>query len=130
VVIPPGRSGRKRSFKVKLCWNKKGIKSLKKASGKATHGCTSAGKPKRGLKCKSGTTTTKRRKPAKRRAAPKRRRASAKKRSTRRKSTTKRYTFSVTKDFATLSNGKRKKGCRKVKGRYRCGYKGYRGGYR
>lgn len=98
VTIRPGASFRKRSFKRKLCWNKKGIKS----------NCD-----KNAVRC-GGSTSTKRR-------------GSSSKRSSVRRTTVSRNTsktFVAKASYARTKSGKIRKGCRKVSGVYRCQKRG------
>lgn len=98
VTIPPGRSFRNRSFKRKLCWGKKGIKS----------NCD-----KNAVSCGG------------RRSSATKRRSSAKR--SVRKTTVSRNTsktFVAKASYARTKSGKIRKGCRKVSGVYRCQKRG------
>lgn len=99
VVIPPGASGRRRSFSRKLCWSKRGIKTNCKPSA------TTAA-------CGGGRASSR---------SSGRKRSSASRRT--RKVTVSRNTlktFIAKKSYAVTRSGKLRKGCKRVKNTYRC----------
>ena len=106
VTIPPGNSFRKRSFKRKLCWAKKGIKS------NCDKNATSAACSGRG--------------PRRRKSSGGRRRTPGGAKNVRRTTVSRNTakTLVAKASYAYTKSGKLRKGCRKVSGVLRCQKRG------